>query len=229
MPLSLFMQFLMLLLAEPLVLKSGTILECESIVKRGEWVVVVLSETDERYKPSGKSNKFKIKTEKVDWNKTAREMKLRANRSQPENPTEKAPRKPISLDQKGLAKYHTPDTPDPVETPQAEPLAPPETEKAQDPRLKSQEDLNQNFQEKYDAMQFEIKALDTEIANLEQSIVWEDPDEAPVSNSIEEKNLEIEAEINRKMRRIETLKQESVQIKTDARKAGAKLRLHKKY
>jgi len=215
---------------EPLVLKSGTTLKCHSIHKQGQWVVIVLSKDDERYDTPGKPNKFKIKTEKINWNETARQKKEWKDSTSTQN-EELTEQKAISADQKGLEKNRTPESEKNLsgETPKPEPVAQPPVPKESTPKpvRNSGVELNAGFQEKYDAIEIEMKKLNSEIDDLEQSLTWEREASAEISTSTQEKNLKIEAEINRKMSELEQLRQESETVKNQARQAGARLRFHK--
>lgn len=89
---------------QPLVLKSGTVLKCETVERRGEWVVVTLSPEDQHYKATGQGNTFKIDAEKVDWDKTD-ELRFRIKEREDARRQRNAGALPAVLDQDGLSQY----------------------------------------------------------------------------------------------------------------------------
>ncbi len=114
--------FLLLMWHEPLVLKSGTRLECESVIVESDWVLVTIAVGYKSPLASG-ARRFKIRPEKVDWPATER-AKQQTQVSQPR------PQKAIVFDQEKLKAYEESSPPRPVnqQQPEADVEAPEESD-----------------------------------------------------------------------------------------------------
>ncbi|MCB1045371.1 MAG: hypothetical protein KDC35_20685 [Acidobacteria bacterium] len=98
---------LALILSEPIILLSGTRLECKEVERTDEWVIVMLADGFKSPHPEG-ARRFKIAANKVDWAATQRAIDAQSeSQGKPE-------RKAIVFDQQALKKYQEERPPDVV-------------------------------------------------------------------------------------------------------------------